>query len=103
MFRKSFCCGGLQIKSKSRDSEQVQKILSEKAGSSFQLRASRGSSEVWSLSLPVRREDVEGRRLLARLEGLLQRDGQRLALKQLLVLDGGAPEGLPHGDVLERH
>lgn len=52
---------------------------------------------------PVRREDVEGRRLLARLEGLLQRDGQRLALKQLLVLDGGAPEGLPHGDVLERH
>lgn len=53
--------------------------------------------------LPVRREDVEGRRLLARLEGLLHWDGQRGAVEQLLVLNGGAPESLPHGDVLKRH
>ena len=52
---------------------------------------------------PVGREDVEGRRLLACLEGLLQRDGQRRAVKQLLVLNCGTPECLPHGDVLKRH
>lgn len=52
---------------------------------------------------PVWREDVEGWRLLACLEGLLQWDGQRLAVKQLLVLNSGAPESLPHGDVLKRH
>lgn len=52
---------------------------------------------------PVGREDVEGWRLLACLEGLLQWDGQRLAVKQLLVLNSGTPESLPHGDVLKRH
>lgn len=52
---------------------------------------------------PVWCEDVEGWRLLARLEGLLHRNGQRRAVKQLLVLNGGTPESLPHGDVLKRH
>lgn len=52
---------------------------------------------------PVGREDVEGWRLLACLESLLQWDGQRLAVKQLLVLNSGTPESLPHGDVLKRH
>lgn len=52
---------------------------------------------------PVRCEDVEGWRLLAGLEGLLHWNGQRGAVKQLLVLNGGAPERLPHGDVLKRH
>lgn len=52
---------------------------------------------------PVRCEDVEGRRLLAGLEGLLQWDGQRRAVEQLLVLNGGTPERLPHGNVLKRH
>lgn len=54
-------------------------------------------------SRPVGREDVEGRRLLAGLEGLLQRDGQRLAVEELLVLNSGTPESLSHGDVLEGH
>lgn len=53
--------------------------------------------------IPVGCEDVQGWRLLARLEGLLHRNGQRRAVKQLLVLNGGAPESLPHGDVLKRH
>lgn len=53
--------------------------------------------------IPVRREDVEGWRLLACLKGLLHWNGQRRAVKQLLVLNGGAPESLPHGDVLKRH
>ena len=52
---------------------------------------------------PVGREDVEGWRLLACLESLLQWDGQRRAVKQLLVLNGGTPESLPHGNVLKRH
>lgn len=53
--------------------------------------------------IPVGCEDVQGWRLLARLEGLLHRSGQGRAVKQLLVLNGGAPESLPHGDVLKRH
>lgn len=52
---------------------------------------------------PVRCEDVKRRRLLAGLEALLQRDGQRLAVKQLLILNSGTPESLPHGNVLKRH
>lgn len=51
--------------------------------------------------VPVRGEDVQRRGLLTRLVGLLHRDGQRGALKQLLVLNGATPEGLPHGDVLK--
>lgn len=53
--------------------------------------------------IPVGCEDVEGWRLLACLEGLLHWNGQRRPVKQLLVLNGGAPESLPHGDVLKRH
>lgn len=53
--------------------------------------------------IPVRCEDVEGWRLLTCLEGFLHRNWQRRAVKQLLVLNGGAPESLPHGDVLKRH
>lgn len=52
---------------------------------------------------PVGREDVQRWRLFAQLVRLLHRDGQRLTLKQLLVLDGGAAESLPHRDVLKRH
>lgn len=52
---------------------------------------------------PVGREDVERRGLLAGLVRLLQWDGQRRAIKELLVLNGGTPEGLPHGNVLKRH
>lgn len=52
---------------------------------------------------PVRGKDVEGGRLLAGMEGLLHRDGQRRPFKQLLVLNGGAPEGLPHRDILKGH
>lgn len=52
---------------------------------------------------PVGREDVERRRLLAGVEALLQRHGQRRAVEQLLVLIGRTPEGLPHCDVLKRH
>lgn len=52
---------------------------------------------------PVGREDVQRWRLFAQLVRLLHRDGQRLTLKQLLVLDRGAAESLPHRDVLKRH
>jgi len=56
-----------------------------------------------SLFRPVRCEDVEGWRLLASVEGLMKWDGQRLAVKQLLVLNSRTPESLPHGNVLKRH
>lgn len=58
---------------------------------------------ITTLFRPVRCEDVERWWLLTGVEALLQRDGQRRAVKQLLVLNGGTPEGLPHSDVLKRH
>lgn len=52
---------------------------------------------------PVGCEDVKRRWLLAGLKGFLQWDGQRLSVKQLLILNGRTPESLPHGNILKRH
>lgn len=52
---------------------------------------------------PVRGEDVERRRLVANIVHLSYGIGHAALGHHLLILSGGALEGFPHVDVLERN
>lgn len=52
---------------------------------------------------PVSGEDAERRRLVAHVVHLSYRIGHTALGHHLLILSGGALEGFPHVDVLQRH
>ena len=56
-----------------------------------------------SRALPVGGEAAEGRGRVAGAVQVVHRAGRAALGHHLLVLVGGAPEGFPHVDVLQRH
>jgi len=59
--------------------------------------------EVRMMMSPVRAENIERRRFVSTVVELQNRIGDGVPGNHLLVLNGGALEGLSHVDILQRH